>query len=180
MCTYAQMHTHLYVTPPPKVDLNFLTHFTGKGGPSIFKWSALSKRSADWNVWPFWPRADFHSWLKWFEKSFQCQGWTQATPIVLWSIPEFSRTTRPKLIAGLRCVRSSHAKHTHTHIHTHTHTHPYVYLLHQERIWIFLHTLLEKVDHQYLNGQHLAYEVRTGICEVLTKSGLSCIIWFEK
>ncbi len=29
------------------------------------------------------------------------------------------------------------------------------------------------VNHQYLNDQPLAYEVRTGMCEVLTKSGLS-------
>ncbi len=43
-------HTPLYVTSPPRVDLNFLTHFTGKGQPSIFKWSALSMRSVDWNV----------------------------------------------------------------------------------------------------------------------------------
>ncbi len=54
-----------------------------------------------------------------------------------------------------------------------THTHPYVQFLHQERTWNFLHTLLERADHQYLNGQHLACEVRTAMCEVLTKSGLS-------
>ncbi len=34
---------------PPKAD--FLTHFTEKSRPSIFKWSALSMRSADWNAW---------------------------------------------------------------------------------------------------------------------------------
>ncbi len=46
-------------------------------------------------------------------------------------------------------------------------------LLHQERTWIFLHILLERADHQYFNGQRLACEVQTGICEVLTKSELS-------
>ncbi len=34
--------TQLDVTFPPRADPNFLTHFTGKGGPSIFKWSTLS------------------------------------------------------------------------------------------------------------------------------------------
>ncbi len=41
------------VISPPRADLNSLTHSTGKGGPSIFKWSALSVWSADWNVWSF-------------------------------------------------------------------------------------------------------------------------------
>ncbi len=58
-------------------------------------------------------------------------------------------------------------------IYTHTHIHTYMQLLHQERTSIFLHTLLESADHQYFNGQHLACEVRTGMREVLTKSGLS-------
>ncbi len=37
-------HTRTYndVTAPPRVDPNFLTHFTAKGGPSIFEWSTLS------------------------------------------------------------------------------------------------------------------------------------------
>ncbi len=43
-------HTPLYVTSPLRADLNFLTYLTGEGGPSIFKWSALSMRSTDWNV----------------------------------------------------------------------------------------------------------------------------------
>ncbi len=44
-------HTHAPIlTSSPRADLNFLTHFTGKGRPSIFKWSALSMRSMDWNV----------------------------------------------------------------------------------------------------------------------------------
>ncbi len=55
----------------------------------------------------------------------------------------------------------------------HIHTHTYVLLLHQERTWIFLHTLLKRADHQYLNSLHLACEVRTGMCEVLTENGLS-------
>ncbi len=46
---------------------------------------------------------------------------------------------------------------------------------HQEQTWIFLRTLLERVDHQYFNGQHLACEVRAGMCEVLTKSELSFV-----
>ncbi len=45
-----RLYTPLYVTSPPRADLNFLTHFTGKGRLSIFKWSALSMQSADWNV----------------------------------------------------------------------------------------------------------------------------------
>ncbi len=44
---YTRTRTHLDVTSPPRVDPNFVTHFTGKGGLSIFKWSALSMRSAD-------------------------------------------------------------------------------------------------------------------------------------
>ncbi len=44
--------TSLYVTSP-RADLNFLTHFTGKGEPLVFKWSALIMRSANWNVWGF-------------------------------------------------------------------------------------------------------------------------------
>ncbi len=35
-------HTHTDVTSPPRADQNFLTHFTAKGGPSIFEWSTLS------------------------------------------------------------------------------------------------------------------------------------------
>ncbi len=49
-CVKSHTHLSLYVTFPPRADRNFLTHFTGKCGPSIFKWSALSMRSADWNV----------------------------------------------------------------------------------------------------------------------------------
>ncbi len=30
------------VTSPPRADPNFLTHFTAKGGSSIFEWSTLS------------------------------------------------------------------------------------------------------------------------------------------
>ncbi len=37
----------------------------------------------------------------------------------------------------------------------------------------FSYTLLERADHQYLNGLHLTWESRTGMCEVLTKSRLS-------
>ncbi len=40
--TYTQTHTNLdviVVTSLPRPDPDFLTHFTGKGGPSIFKWS---------------------------------------------------------------------------------------------------------------------------------------------
>ncbi len=44
---------------------------------------------------------------------------------------------------------------------------------HQERTQIFIHTVLERADHQYLNGQHLVCEVQTEIYEVLTKNGLS-------
>ncbi len=44
------VRTPLYVTSAPRADLHFCTHFTGKGELSIFKWSALSMRSADWNV----------------------------------------------------------------------------------------------------------------------------------
>ncbi len=49
--THTHTHTHLYETSPTRTDLNFLTHFTGKGGPSIFQWSALSMWNVDWNVW---------------------------------------------------------------------------------------------------------------------------------
>ncbi len=48
-CTYAT----LYVTSPPRADPHFLIYFTGKSGPSIFKWSTLGMWSADWNVWGF-------------------------------------------------------------------------------------------------------------------------------
>ncbi len=34
--TNTHTHIHLNVTSLPRVDLNFLTHFTGKSGPSIF------------------------------------------------------------------------------------------------------------------------------------------------
>ncbi len=40
---------------------------------------------------------------------------------------------------------------------------------------VHLHILLEKADHQYLNGRHLACEVWTEMYEGLTKSGLSFI-----
>ncbi len=43
-------HTHLDIISPPRVDPNFLTHFSGKGGLSIFKWSTLSMFSVDWNI----------------------------------------------------------------------------------------------------------------------------------
>ncbi len=53
----------------------------------------------------------------------------------------------------------------------------YIYInyinTHQEWTRIFLHTLLERADHQYLNDQHLACEVRVGMYEVLTRSGLT-------
>ncbi len=39
---------------------------------------------------------------------------------------------------------------------------------------IFLNTLLERADLQYLNCHHFSYEVRTGMCEILTRSRL----WF--
>ncbi len=52
-------HTHLYVTSPPRSDLSFLIHFTGKGGSEIFKCSALSMRSADWNVRGFHQKRTF-------------------------------------------------------------------------------------------------------------------------
>ncbi len=52
--------------------------------------------------------------------------------------------------------------------HFHTHTK----LLHQGLTQIFLHTLLLRADHQYLNGQHLAYEVLTRMYAILTRSGL--------
>ncbi len=58
------------------------------------------------------------------------------------------------------------------HAHIHTHTHTYMQLLHQERTWIFSHTLLERADHQYFNGQHLACEVPTTMCVILTRSRL--------
>ncbi len=40
-CALTLIHTHLYTTSPPRADLNLLTHFIVKGGPSIFQWSAL-------------------------------------------------------------------------------------------------------------------------------------------
>ncbi len=61
------------------------------------------------------------------------------------------------------------------HTHMYTHTHNYMYLLNKERIRIFLHTLLERLDHQYLNGQHFASEVWTGMYEILTKNERSFI-----
>ncbi len=45
-------------------------------------------------------------------------------------------------------------------------------LLNKERTQIFLNTLLERADVQFLNGQHFACEVRTGMYEILTLSGL--------
>ncbi len=51
---------------------------------------------------------------------------------------------------------------------SHTHTH----LLHQGRTHIFLHTLLLRADHQYLNDQHLAWEVLTRMHMILTRSWL--------
>ncbi len=48
------VYTHTQdVTSPLRADPNFLTHFTEKGGPSIFKWSTLSMWSADWNACDF-------------------------------------------------------------------------------------------------------------------------------
>ncbi len=38
---HTHIHIHTYVTSPPRADPNFLTHFTAKGGPSIFEWSIL-------------------------------------------------------------------------------------------------------------------------------------------
>ncbi len=35
------MYVPIYLTTPPRADSKFLTHFTGKGGLSIFKWSTL-------------------------------------------------------------------------------------------------------------------------------------------
>ncbi len=64
-------------------------------------------------------------------------------------------------------------KYTHIHTHTHPHTHNFSIKSGPE---IFLHILLERADHQYFNDQHLAYEMRTGMSEVLTKSGLSFMV----
>ncbi len=33
-CKYTHTYSPLCVASPPRADLNFLTHFTGKGGPS--------------------------------------------------------------------------------------------------------------------------------------------------
>ncbi len=43
-CTHTHTHTHTHtdVTSPPRADLNFLTHFTAKDGPSMFQLSTLS------------------------------------------------------------------------------------------------------------------------------------------
>ncbi len=40
--THTHTHTYTHNTSPPRADPNFLTHFTAKGGPSLFEWSALS------------------------------------------------------------------------------------------------------------------------------------------
>ncbi len=40
--THTHTHTQRGITSSPRVDPNFLTHFTAKGGPSIFEWSTLS------------------------------------------------------------------------------------------------------------------------------------------
>ncbi len=41
-----------------------------------------------------------------------------------------------------------------------------------EHVQIFLHTILLRADHQYLNGQHLACEVLTRMYVILNRSGL--------
>ncbi len=56
--THTHTHTHARVTSPPRADPNFITYFVGKSGPAIFKWSAICRQSADWNVWDLWPRTD--------------------------------------------------------------------------------------------------------------------------
>ncbi len=53
-------------------------------------------------------------------------------------------------------------------VHTCTHTHT---LIHQRRTQIFLHTLLLRADHQYLNDQHLTCEVLPRMYVILTRSG---------
>ncbi len=40
--THTYIYTHTHTPSPPRADPNFLTHFTAKGGPSIFEWSTLS------------------------------------------------------------------------------------------------------------------------------------------
>ncbi len=66
-----------------------------------------------------------------------------------------------------QCPLLAHCVNTHTHTPTRNFS--------TKRTRIFLHTLLERADHQYLNDRHLACKVRTGIYEVLTESGLSFV-----
>ncbi len=49
-CMRTRAHSHTHITSPPRADPNFIMHFTGKSEPAIFKWSAICRRSADWNV----------------------------------------------------------------------------------------------------------------------------------
>ncbi len=69
--------------------------------------------------------------------------------------------TRTMSALGTLCKRTC--------AHTHTHTHTRV---NSPQGWtrIFLHTLLLRADHQYLNGQHLACEVLTTVYVILTRS----------
>ncbi len=74
-----------------------------------------------------------------------------------------------------QCPLLAHRVNTHTHTHTHTHTLSSICNFSTKSVPEFSYTLYRKgwTNHQYLNGQQLAGEVRTGMCKVLTKSRLS-------
>ncbi len=100
------------------ISHNFLTHpqtqLLHQGWTQIFLHTLLLKADHQYlncqhlACVRFWPRADFYSWLKLFEKQFQCQGQTRANPIILWSMPGFSRMTSPNLMpkptADIECL----------------------------------------------------------------------------
>ncbi len=75
----------------------------------------------------------------------------------------------PLLVDGLHfaCVEYAQGPLLAHCVRTHTHTHK-----NQGRTRIFLHTLLLRADHQYLNSQHLACEVLTRVYVILTRCEL--------
>ncbi len=108
-CAYT--HTHTDVTSPPRADPNFLTHFTTKGGPSIFEWSTLSMAcEVLTTMYMILTSSGLLFMAKMIQEIISMPRADSGYPIILWSIPEFSKITRPNLrlkpTPDLKCVRS--------------------------------------------------------------------------
>ncbi len=134
-CVSTRTRTHTHTCNfSTKGGLEFSCTLYWKGRPINISMVSTSHVKLEWVR--FWPKADFHSCIKWFEKYFQCQ----------WSIPGFSRMTSqnlmPKPTADIESVcswlevRSWHGEYMHgvppwhivskqtnkqTNKHTHTH-----------------------------------------------------------